>query len=341
MLRGSRSIFMRYFGSKFTTLPRLGEILLQRVNKGTFCDPFGGIGTVGAYFKSLGFHVWTGDVLQFAHCFQIARIHRQNVPSFRQVRSRLGLNSSKDVLEILNKRKGRAGWFVEQYARKRRFFTVENARAIEWAWNTIHAWHKAGWLNREENAVLIASLIHAMDQVANTAGTYYSFLKTWHRKAKRPFHMDWMRPTRGQFAGKCSLGSAETLVSQQAFDVLYLDPPYNERSYAHYYHLAETIAQGVHPQVHGISGIPDRGLERSVFNDRSKAASSLEELLNEARFKWLAFHYADDGLIPRKTIRSILAKYGTFEEFVLYGRGYTTQNRERCVEHRLYLLKHD
>ena len=90
---------MRYFGSKFSTLPQLGEIIHARVPSGTFCDAFGGIGTVGAYFKALGYRVWTGDVLLFAHYFQVARIHRQKRPAFHRLRRELGLMATEGVLE--------------------------------------------------------------------------------------------------------------------------------------------------------------------------------------------------------------------------------------------------
>jgi adenine-specific DNA-methyltransferase len=330
---------MRYFGSKFSTLPQLAAIILARVPRGTFCDPFGGIGTVGAYFKTLGYRVWTGDLLLFAHCFQVARIHRDRWPAFRRVRDEIGLRTDESVVAALNRGWRRDGWFVQQYAKERGFFTLENARGVERVWENILAWQDAGLLSAEEYAVLTASLIHAMDQVANTAGTYYAYLKSWHRKARRPFRMELLRPAPGSHSGTCHLGPAHTLVTKREFDVLYLDPPYNERSYAHYYHLPETVARGVRPRIAGLSGIPVRGLERSAFNDPKNAAAALCTLLATARFKWLALHYADDGLVSRQQLREILAEHGRFEEFVLQSRGYTTKNMARQVSHRLYLLK--
>lgn len=331
---------MRYFGSKFSTLEDLGKIIVGRAPKGTFCDAFGGIGTVGAFFKALGYRVWTGDVLLFAHYFQVARIHRQRLPSFRRVRQELGAKTTHEVVAALGNGHRRDGWFVEEYAKRRQFFTMENARAIESAWRTILKWRAAGWLTFEEEAVLLASLIQSMDQVANTAGTYYAYLKHWHRKAKRPFHMEILKPAPGPHGGSCQLTPAETLVPQRIFDVIYLDPPYNERSYPHYYHLPETIACGNKPRVHGASGVPIDGLQRSAFNDASRAPAALRTLIKLARFRWLAFHYADDGLIPRADVHEILSEYGTFEEFVLQSRGYTTQNIARQVSHRLYLVNH-
>ncbi len=332
---------MRYFGSKFSTLSQLSSLIGARVPKGTFCDAFGGIGTVGAHFKTLGYRVWTGDVLLFAHYFQLARIHQQRRPSFRRLRQALGLSPKQSIVDVAGTGRRRDGWFVQHYAVERKFFTLANAREIERAWKNTLAWRDAGLVNENESAVLLASLIHAMDQVANTAGTYYAFLKGWHRKAERPFRFELLSPAAGPHAGSCHLGPADTLVGQRKFGVLYLDPPYNERSYPHYYHLPETVAQGSRPNVWGASGIPREGLQRSVFNDPARAASALRKLLETASFRWLAFHYADTGLVSRSEVRRILREHGKLEEFELQSRGYTTANVARQVPHRLYLLKHD
>src|SRR4030042_1499802 len=60
---------MRYFGSKVSTIETIHNLISKRMPSGSFCDPFGGIGSVGSYLKSKGYNVWSGDVLNFAHFF--------------------------------------------------------------------------------------------------------------------------------------------------------------------------------------------------------------------------------------------------------------------------------
>ena len=60
---------MRYLGSKTLLLEQIFD-LIKEYREGIFCDPFGGIGTVGSYMKEKDFHVITGDILNFAHFFQ-------------------------------------------------------------------------------------------------------------------------------------------------------------------------------------------------------------------------------------------------------------------------------
>ncbi len=126
---------------------------------------------------------------------------------------------------------------------------------------------------------------------------------------------------------------------RRAYDVLYLDPPYNDRCYAGYYHLPETLATFCRwKRVHGKSGVPSHFV-RSVFNSRETAKQSLADIIAVARFKLLVFHYSDDGLIPPEDVRAILRKRGRFRSYQLTSSGYTTQNVRRQITHRVYMFE--
>lgn len=331
---------MRYFGSKDSTTEQVYEIISNRIPAGTFCDPFGGIGTIGSYFKSKGYSVWSGDLLTFAHYFQIARLETNRMPSFHVVQRNYNFASITAIVDYLNKESTQKGWFVEEYSKKRRFFTEKNAIQIEACKARIEEWNKKKLLTKKEHAILVASLINSTDKVANTAGTYYAYLKKWHRKALHSFRFTLIPVTSGNNNCKCFLGEAQALVSKRFFDVVYLDPPYNERSYAHYYHLPETIALGEIPKVHGKSGMPNTDKVISDFNRLQYAKNALERILEKARFHLLAFHYSDDGLIRQQDIEGILSNYGRVENYILDSKGYITSNINRNTKHHLYLVNH-
>ena len=294
---------------------------------------------MASHFKTKGYTVSCGDVLTFAHYFQIARVEANRAPSFRRLRTALPLRSADEVVHLLNTAWSDRGWLPNEYARKRRFFTRANAARIEGARSLIDDWASRAWLTTGECAVLKASLINSMDKVANTAGTYYAYLKAWYRKARLPFRFELLPPTSGNPDCRSFLCDALQLVSSGRFDILYLDPPYNERSYAHYYHLPESIALGLPRDARGKSGAPELTAPLSEFNRPRRAGKALQQLLCAARFKLLAFHYSDGGLIDRRTVRRILASYGSIEEFGLSSKGYTTGRTCRTVEHRLYLVR--
>jgi adenine-specific DNA-methyltransferase len=329
---------MRYFGSKTSTLHAVGELICARLSSGSFCDPFGGTGIVGSFFKARGFQVWSGDVLLFAHYFQVARIQLNALPKFPFLCKTMDSDSDRRVVDILNTIPQADGWFTREYARQRMFFTPMNASRIESCWIQIEEWADRRLIDDDEHKLLLASLINSMDAVANTAGTYYAYLKNYHRKSRVPFRFKLLRPTCGIRACYSIYGDAHNLVSSQAFDVLYLDPPYNRRSYAHYYHLPETVAQGSPVPVHGKSGIPNKVGPSSAFNRYSEVSKALKALLDASRFRLLAFHYSDAALLPPKEVHNLLSSYGRVEKFTLRGKGYTTVPAHRTTDHALYLV---
>lgn len=332
---------MRYFGSKVSTAQQVYRYIADRVPTGSFCDPFGGVGVIGAYFKERGYSVVSGDILTHAHFFQTARITRQRRPAFLRLRKELALESAEQVVELLNRAKRHDGWFVREYAEKRMFFTRSNAERIAGCRASIFAWAKQGLLSHSEKAVLVASLIDSMDRVANTAGTYYAYLKHWYRKAKQPFRFSLIPHTSGSRPCRAYLSDARDLVAGRHFDVLYLDPPYNDRCYAGYYHLPETIAQGLAPRVSGKAGIPCGPRVQSAFNRPANAFDALEELLHVASFRLLVFHYSDDGLITRSALLGLFRRYGAVHDVTVDAHGYTTRSKNRTVRQRLYLISHD
>jgi adenine-specific DNA-methyltransferase len=191
-------------------------------------------------------------------------------------------------------------------------------------------------ISHHEVAFLLASLINSADLVANTAGTYYAYLKKFHRKAAKDFRFDLLIPAHGP-EGHSFFGDAIDLVRQREYDVLYLDPPYNDRCYAGYYHLPETLALGRWRNVHGKSGVP-KSSPHSDFNSPIRAADTLRELLESARFKLLVFHYSDGGIIAPQVVRNILRKYGRYRSFKLQATGYTTNSINREITHRVYVI---
>jgi adenine-specific DNA-methyltransferase len=328
---------LRYIGSKASVVDALYDVAIRKSGIGSMCDPFGGMGIVGSYFKARGFSVTTGDHLTAPYCFQTASIGLQRQLSFSKVRNALDLADVASLVHHLNGLQGIDGWLVREYSARRPCFTERNAKHIEACRKVIGRWNRRNLLTANEHRVLLASLINSMDRVANTAGTYYAFLKSWQRKALLPFEFRLLKPTPGRNKGKAVLADALTLVGEQAYDLLYLDPPYNTRRYSRYYHLPETIARSETPPSNGMSGVPQRERPSSAFNDPKKALIALEELLSVARFRLLMFHYSDDGIIKPKDVLSLLRSYGRTERHALDALGYsTTLHTRRTVPHILY-----
>lgn len=332
---------MRYLGSKTSSAPHIVDLVRREYPTGSICDPFGGIGTVGSLFKRNGYAVTTGDQLVHAHYSQIARVQWDRLPEFPRLRRALGFPSTAAILAELNRQVAPASsWLVRQYALERRFFTLPNARRIAGCRNTIHRWYRHQLLTRHENALLLASLVDSLDRVANTAGTYYAYLKTWYRKSLYPFRFQLISPTPGTSRCHAFLGEATTVASEARCDILYLDPPHNARRYSGYYHLPETLCRPGAPRIHGLAGIPDKPGIQSDYNKPARAFYALSQLLLSCSYRFLVLHYSDDGLISPADLRHLLSSLGRLTEVTVSTPGYTSRPRVRRVEQRLYCVKH-
>lgn len=326
---------MRYLGSKTLLLNKIAKIVEEFNGNGVFCDPFGGIGTVGNYMKKLGFSVISGDILNFAHYFQVALIENNDVECFYELKKQFKLNTHSDLEKYLSQIVVQKGWMINEYAQKRRFFTYENACHIQGCIDIIQQWKQERLLTDKEYAILIASLIQSFDNVANTAGTYYAYLKDYYRKAKRPFKFKLLETVVGKNDCKSFLMDANELVQIVKCDILYLDPPYNERDYGRYYHLPETVSRGIKPKPSGKSGMSVVNNKKSKYNGK-QALVAFEDLITYANAKCIIFHYTDNGLINIEDARKVLEQKGDVEEFYFDCKGYNTTNNSNKCQHHIF-----
>jgi adenine-specific DNA-methyltransferase len=336
---------MRYLGSKAKTASAIqvhaARLLGRPIEGATVCDPFGGLGVVASAFKVAGWRVSVGDHLLFPYYYQVARLASSRPPRFRVLISHLGLDDLLDLEEYVQQLPGYSGWFVDQYALRRQFFSVPNARRIEAAWLMFQRWRVEGLISPKEYAFGIASLVESFDRVANTAGTYYAYLKSMTRRAQQRFEFQFLTPVPGLYGAKCQHVDATQMVATKHFDVLYLDPPYSARVYDRYYHLPKTIATGQRTELIGISGVPSEPPVRSNFESPRRAEQAFAALVDAARCSVLMVHYADGGLLDLKRIRSILQARGRVAETHLDAIGYTTRSRPRTIDHTLFTMTHE
>jgi adenine-specific DNA-methyltransferase len=132
---------------------------------------------------------------------------------------------------------------------RRRFFSGQNAVRIDVALAQIRLWARSGLLTESVKAYLLASLMRAVEKVANTQGTFHDFPRDrWDQRALRPMRLEGL-PTdpmlssvTGHRVGKAedSLDFVKTVAPHR---VLYLDPPYNFRQYSAYYFLLNLLCR--------------------------------------------------------------------------------------------------
>lgn len=333
---------MRYIGNKTKLVPFLLETVAELgLAPGVASDPFAGTASVGRALKTAGWRVHCGDLLAASYTYQVARVELDRTPRYSGALSggsaTRRIMSYGAVLRVLEALPPRPGFVTEHYTpagedgreHGRMYFTPENGAAIDSFRERVSEWGREGLIDRAGEQLLLATLIQAADRVANTTGVYASFVKTWQPNATRRIRLKPLRPTvpLAPSALGCSAfhGQAETLLRQAgSLDLLYLDPPYNERQYPGYYHIPELLAQGWDPppELRGKTGlIPDDDL-RSDWCRRGRCEAALRSILDLADARHVLLSYNDEGLLPRDSIEDAFRTSGDPDTFRVFTRGY-------------------
>jgi len=321
---------VRYIGCKDNLLPFIEDAVLSRgIRSGTFADLMAGTTSVGRRFRSIGFTVHSNDLLAFSHVFSRAYIQSTHPPAHLS-----------DMLAELNALRPEPGFIHRHYSEEgtlgtehpRRFFSDENAARIDAIRNRIDEWRNDGSVDDDTFYSLLACLLEAVPGVSNTSGTYGAFLKHWDPRALKPLVLEVPEPIAGP-AGTAYRQDAADLAGEIACDVLYLDPPYNNRQYAPNYHVLETIARWDDPAVYGVAGLRPWRTERSAWCRADTALTELGRIISTTRCRLLLLSYNCEGVMPRERIEETLRSRGTVE---LLEQPYRRYRSDRDRESRRY-----
>lgn len=230
------------------------------------------------------------------------------------------------VLAHLDALPGTDGPFVDAYCEGgqggRNYFSLDNGRRCQAIRDTLDQWRRARAITEGEFYVLLASLLESMDQVANTASVYAAFLKHVKKTARQPLALRVPalpagRPGAAHCAFNLEIRDLSAALRGRRVDVLYLDPPYNQRQYNAYYHILETVARwdlGTF-EPRGKTGLRPDGGQSSRFCSRPQAGAALEDLLDRLPAEHVIMSYSNEGLIPEAALRGILSARAITTDF--------------------------
>lgn len=330
---------MRFIGNKTKLLNNIEEFINKKITSSeTFCDIFSGTSSVARHFKKK-YRIYSNDLMYFSYCLQMGTIENDSVPSFITLNKELGISNPLDFFNSMNisdmeklipyeKR-----FFQNNYSPQggRMYITDDNALRIDFCRITIEDWKKQHVINDNEYYYLIACLIEGIPFVSNTAGTYGAYNKFWDPRSNKKFELYNLDVVTNKRNNKCFNQDGVQLLKQIEGDILYIDPPYNERQYLPNYHLLETAAKYDYPVLKGVTGQrPSNTSEKSAFCNVKTAYSAFEEMISNAKFKHIILSYNTDGIMDISLIENIMKKYGissTFDiEFIDYRRFKSKSN---------------
>lgn len=167
-----------------------------------------------------------------------------------------------------------------------------------------------------EKAVLLASLIYAMDKVDSAVGHHASYLREWAPRAynKMVMEVPSIIPKQENTLNLVTQNDIFEALGQREVDLYYFDPPYgssNEKMppsrvrYASYYHVWTTIIRSDQPKLVGAANrredVSDK-VAASVFEEfrrsdkgRFIAVEAIEKLLNETCGEYVVLSYNNQG----------------------------------------------
>lgn len=352
---------MRYIGNKENIIEKIYQILLSNGIKGeSFFDFFSGTANVAKFFKSKQYKVFSNDIMYMSYCLQKAYIENNEEPQFDKLLEHINYTCSgtlfatplETVVEYLNTIPPIKGFIYKNYtpggtqdlAMPRMYFSSENGQIIDAIRTQIELWQDKELISEDEYYILLACLIESVSFYANVAGVYAAYQKKWDPRAVKRLVLRPIKLLGNSKRNVVSNVDGMSLINEIDVDILYLDPPYNERQYLPNYHLIETIARYDNPQIHGATGMRDYNGQKSSFCNARTALADLETIASTAKFKWLVMSYNSEGIMPQDDILSMLSKYGKtkLEQFE-YARFKSNNNGEaktkKTVFEQLYILE--
>lgn len=328
---------MNYIGSKYSIInfiqTSINKTLSQyneerTADKMVFADLFAGTGAVSAEFKKAGYAVIANDIQYYSYAI-LRHLIENNGPDEERI---------EELIALLNGLPGVEGFIYDNYSYsgtegkefRRMYFSDENAKKCDAIRQKLEEWKNSSFINEDEYFFLLGSLINSVDKYANTASVYGAFLKSMKKSALQPMVLAPLPVIGSAACCKAYNEDISELIKRVSGDILYLDPPYNSRQYCTNYHLLETVARYDNPAIYGKTGLREAGGQKSLFCNKGEVARVFNELIKNAKFKYIFLSYNNEGLMSFETIEKIMSKYGKYRVYMQEHKRFKADSARDC-----------
>lgn len=343
-----------YIGNKRKLVPWIMEIVHDihtEIGNLTVLDGFAGSGVVSRALMPFCSELHSNDMEYYSYillrCFletpTSEQKNRINLHIARNVTPELGFISTLYSPE-----------HTEEPAQGERcFYTRENAMIID-------SWIKyIDGVEPDIKHYLLGPLLIKASINVNTAGVFRGFYKKdgiGHfggvgenalERILAPIHLIppiWSKSNCKTVCHHADMNELILTFRDNQFDIIYLDPPYNEHPYGSNYFMLNIIAHGKEP-IHcsNVSGIP-KTWNKSAFNGRNSAYDSMVLLLENClkKSQYVLISYNNEGLITDwgsifTRLDCSVTKYE--KEYDTYHGSRNLSSRNKRVTEIMYLIK--
>ena len=361
-----------YIGNKRRLLPFIENVFLEILDKDknikTALDLFAGSGSVSRLLKTLDLEVYSNDWEYYSYILNYAHI-RINIEDTKNMFIHTGgLQNTIETINNINRIKNKDRYISKYYSPKndynpdlkneRLFYTQYNGTKIDIIRHNIEELYKNNAINQKEYFYLIASLIYEAATHTNTSGVFKAFHSGFGGRNKdalsrilTPISLKELPLYNGKKGYVSMLDANEFAIKNKdkKFDLVYLDPPYNQHQYGSNYHLLNTIALWDKPKINKniyINGKKtDKGgirkdwiKTKSDYCYKKTAKNSLINLLENINANHIVMSYSTDGIIEFDDLISILENKGDLKiatsEYVKYrGAKRSIVNKTKNIEY--------
>ena len=268
-----------------------------------FCDMFAGTGIVGRTFKSEVKQIIANDCEYYSYV-----LNKNYIENHTEIADKQDLIDELNNLPLID-----TGFVYQNYCvgsgSGRQYFSDYNGKKIDTIRQKIEKWKLS--ISPNLYFFLLASLLESADKVANTTSVYATFLKHYDSSAKKKMILQPADFVINENRHKVFNMDSNVLISQIEGDILYLDPPYNNRQYGANYHLLNTIARYDSFDPRGKTGL--REYAKSLYCSKNEAQKVFENLIEKTQFNYIFLSYNNEGIMPIETIRKIMEQYGKYD----------------------------
>lgn len=308
---------IKYAGSKLKLLPYIYE-MVKDLPIETVLDGFAGTTRVSQLFAQMNYTVTCSDISEWSKVFGLCFLCANKPYDYYQ-----------PIIDTLNKLDGTIGWFTLNYAinesgLQKAPFQKHNLMKLD----SIREYIESHNFNTIDKAVLLTSLILALDKVDNTIGHFTSYLKDWSARSYNTLYLE--VPPYKIYEKKHLVIQDDifnTINSNKQYDLAYFDPPYgsnNEKMpssrvrYNSYYHFWTSVIKYDKPAVFGKAHRREDSrdlINSSVFEEYRKnsennfiATEAIKELIKNTNSKYILFSYSNGGRATKDALDTIFTE---------------------------------
>ena len=314
---------VKYAGSKLKIIPYIHEIISD-LDIHTILDGFSGTTRVSQAFAQMGYDVTSNDIAYWSECFAKCYLLHDRPEGYYQ-----------ELIDELNSLEGVDGWFTENYGgdeemTRKMPFQIKNTRKLDAIRQRLDEMD----LGDIDRAVMLTSLMLALDSVDSTLGHFSSYLSKWSARSYKDLHLK--VPQLFESSGTHRVFRKDIfdlLADNEYYDLVYYDPPYgsnNEKMppsrvrYASYYHIWATVVLNDHPALFRKVNRPEdtRDLVAgSVFEEYKKnedgnyiAMEAIRRMIRETNARYILLSYSSGGRATKEELQDIINECGKLEK---------------------------